>query len=393
MIQVPEIRRFYEACEAGRINSATSTDGRLVCFKYTEATAANADWDDVTLNARGIVFEVATGKIVARPWHKFFNWHELYGDHSLVSKTVEAVKKAGLPFGMEGRPIMLDKIDGSLGIAYWYGGEWHVNTGCNFNSPQALFATKWLRDHVRDGFCDSEHTYLFEIVWHLDRHPIKYGTDELVFLGMVDNATGNEELSIPYLDTVACRFGTHLPEVSRFDSLEKVVSICSSLPSDHEGFVLTWENGFKLKMKGAAYLKLVGFYEKCTDKYLWRAYDPVKNMFHANLDEMHGYAYVDDEPLIVPEELPEIRDRLELYVARYNGILESVVSDSDYVKALFPDMKGRAMYIKEHFPTDRHAPMLSYLRGDNIDKVKMLVNKCVMRPEKGASDTNFGVSD
>ena len=57
MIQIPHMSRFYEAANAGRLMSDTSDDGRLVCFKYTEATAANADWDEVTLNARGIVFE------------------------------------------------------------------------------------------------------------------------------------------------------------------------------------------------------------------------------------------------------------------------------------------------------------------------------------------------
>jgi hypothetical protein len=108
---------------------------------------------------------------------------------------------------------------------------------------------------------------------------------------------------------------------------------------------------------------------------------------------MRGYSYADDEPLVVPEELRDIQDRLELYVAKYNEIYESLIADGDYVKSAFPTVKDMALYIKEHFPTDRHAPMLSYVRGDSIDKVKKLVNKCLMRPEKGASDTYFGVAD
>ena len=113
MIQIPPMCAFYAAANDGRLMSDTSDDGRLVCFKYTEATAAHADWDEVTLNARGIVFEVATCKVVARPWHKFFNYHELFGDHELAKKTLEAVKKAGLPLGMDGIPLMYDKLDGS----------------------------------------------------------------------------------------------------------------------------------------------------------------------------------------------------------------------------------------------------------------------------------------
>jgi RNA ligase len=396
MIQLPPLLAFYKAVEDGRLMSDTSDDGRLVCFKYTEATAANADWDEVTLNARGIVFETATGKIVARPWHKFFNYHELFGDHELAKKTLDAVKKAGLPLDMDGIPVMLDKIDGSLGIVYWYDGKWNVNTGCSFHSPQAMWASRWLNDHMADKEALApitqsyaiNYTHLFEIVWHLDKHPIRYEQDRMVYLGAVETATGQEMRSMGVCAVCALLFGASRPEQFDFSSIDKVAEICKTLPADHEGFVITWPSGFKLKMKGDAYLKLLGFYDKCTDKYMWRAYDPVLNIFHANLDASKGYEYVDDEPLVVPEELTDVKARLERYVKKYSEALSYVISTGDSIATKMPTMAERAKYITTNFSKEQQAPLLSYVRGDKIENVKRIVNKTMMRPEKGASDKN-----
>ena len=44
-MQVPPLSKFYEAVEAGRIMMDTDPTDRLVCFRYTEETAAHADWD------------------------------------------------------------------------------------------------------------------------------------------------------------------------------------------------------------------------------------------------------------------------------------------------------------------------------------------------------------
>lgn len=389
MSQIPNLSEFYKAANDGRIMMNIDQSERLVCFKYTEETAAKADWDDVTLNARGIVFEIATGKIVARPWSKFFNYHELYGESELAEKTRIALETAGLPLGMSGVPNMLDKIDGSLAIAYCYDGEWYVNTSGNFTSAQALYATRWLRDHMLDSSVDYAHTYLFELTWHLDQHPIKYERDELVFLGMIDTESGKEELDLNLLKNVAeSVFGTHIPEMFAFNTLGEVAEICKSLPSNKEGFVLTWPNGFKLKMKGTAYLTLLSYYDKCTEKYLWRSYDPVLNIFHANLDEQHNYRYVDDEPLKIPEELVDIKKRMDEYVSEYNWNYFLVCTHGKEVMQRFDNMKDMAKYINDNFVPDFRAPIMSYVRNDSKERVKHMVNKCIMKPEVGASNKN-----
>lgn len=398
MVQLPHMSLFYEAEKAGRLMSDTSDDGRLVCFKYTEATAANADWDEVTLNARGIVFETATGKVVARPWHKFFNYHELFADTELAKKCRLALEKAGLPTQAAGKmEYTFEKIDGSLGIAYYYDGEWYVNTPGSFTSPQAQFATQWLRKRIdaakkkftRDMILDPEYTHLFEITWSKDLHPIKYDRDELVLLALINKHTGQEMFARCLMcDLAYDLLGSRTPEYFQFETLGEIADTCKELPSNKEGFVVTWENGFKLKMKGDAYLTMLGYYDKCTDKYFWRAYDPNLNIFHANLDAEHNYVYIDDEPLVIPEELFDIRNRMDLYVARYREALGHVVSTGDFIKTTYPSMKECALHIKKNFDDAMQAPLLSYVRGDRMETVKRIVNKTMMRPEKGASDKN-----
>ena len=65
-----------KAEELGRVSA--HRQGNLVGFKYTNGTIYSQDWDVVTLNARGIVFDSQTGNVIARPFKKFFNYNEFF---------------------------------------------------------------------------------------------------------------------------------------------------------------------------------------------------------------------------------------------------------------------------------------------------------------------------
>ena len=400
MAQVPDISEFYKAHEAGRIMMDTDPTGRLVCFRYTEETAAKADWDDVTLNARGIVFEKATGNIVARPYTKFFNYHELFTEGELQSKTRQALEHAGLPTKPEGRiSYVLDKIDGSLGVGFFYDGEWYVSTQGNFTSPQALFATDWLRKHLamaREKYpdhmiLDPNYTTLFEITWCKDKHPIRYDRDELVVIGLINKETGEELKSHGLLCEIGFDLlGSRAPSSFRYRSIEEIAEVCKTLPHDKEGFVVTWENGFKLKLKGAAYLKMLEFYTNCTDKNLWRAYDPILDIFHAHMDPVHGYKFLDDEPLIIPEELTEVKERMERFRDMFNKAYDYVKQQGAEIMARIPDMKERAIYINKNYHESDRAPLLMQVSPKRIDDcVKRAVVKTMLRPDENSNNDGF----
>ena len=315
----------------------------------------------MTLNARGIVFDKASELIVARPFTKFFNYHEVFGDHSKVPQTVAAIKHAGLPFGMVSGPVrMMEKIDGSLGIAFYYDGKWMVITPGSFSSPQAIFATDWLNKKLATATDNlpTDFTFLFEITWHKDKHPIKYDHDELVLLAMIERATGEETLSESELKFWANVIGTRTPMFYDFTSIEDVAKICETLPSTKEGFVLTWPNLFKLKMKGTAYLKMLEFYTNCTDKNMWRSYD--------------------------------VLERMELFRKKFKASYDYVMSQGNEIMGKFPDMKSRAIHINTNYPSEVRAPLLKFVspKCDEV-AVKRAVLKTMLRPDENSNTDGF----
>ena len=75
----------------------------LTIWNYTETVQYESKWDDITLQTRGLVTD-GDGKVVARPYRKFFNLEE--GKHIPTSNF-----------------DVYDKMDGSLGILFNYKGE------------------------------------------------------------------------------------------------------------------------------------------------------------------------------------------------------------------------------------------------------------------------------
>jgi RNA ligase len=55
-------------------------------------------------------------------------------------------------------------MDGSLGIAFYYKGDWIVATRGSFVSEQATKATKMLKKYPIEHL-DKNNTYLFEIIY------------------------------------------------------------------------------------------------------------------------------------------------------------------------------------------------------------------------------------
>jgi RNA ligase len=150
----------------------------LAVLNYSEKTTYDREWNEVTLQCRGLIYNTTTLEVVARPFKKFFNW----GEPSCP------VTKTG------GYVTVTDKMDGSLGILYKLPstGELAIATRGSFTSDQAVHATKVLQEKY-SGFRPSTGvTYLFEIVYPENRIVLDYGgEDDLYLLGCVDIRTGH----------------------------------------------------------------------------------------------------------------------------------------------------------------------------------------------------------
>ena len=151
MKEVKRLKDFISSAEQGRVYMQESPCGNLVLFNYTPETQFSRDWDSITLASRGIIFEKDSGSIIARPFGKFFNMeeHAQEGMEPIPNEDFE----------------VYEKVDGSLGILYYYDGKWRINTRGSFESEQARYANEVLLPKYDISNLDKSKTYLFEIIY------------------------------------------------------------------------------------------------------------------------------------------------------------------------------------------------------------------------------------
>lgn len=323
-----KLDKFIEAARSGRIEMHFHPiHSNLVGFKYSRNTVYSGDWDELTCNARGIVFDTDTGEVLARPFRKFFNYSEMFNDGmpTALVKKLDGIEGCDPNFDMKSvKYVVNEKIDGSLGIAFCYGDEWIVKTGGSFESDQAIWAQEWFDKHVDTSSMDKEHTYCFEIMYDADPHPIHYDYEGLYLLGVIDNATGNE-MEHSELAGLADLLGVNVARGMQFDSLDEAMVCARSAPSTMEGIVVTFENGFKMKVKGNEYLALQRAFHSIDEKSIVRAlnFDKYGNWkVYAHLDEKQNYKPIDDTELDIPEEFPDMRKFKEFILYEAEAIYQ-----------------------------------------------------------------------
>lgn len=150
---------------------------RIRIFNYTQSCQFDKAWDEVTMQCRGLIMNIETGEILARPFPKFFN----YGEY--VSN--------GWPIPIES-PIVTEKLDGSLGIMYFIDGKPYIATRGAFESDQAKWANKWWQKNVGNEVAEfaKNFTHLFEIIYPENRIVVNYDFSGLVYLCSVKISDG-----------------------------------------------------------------------------------------------------------------------------------------------------------------------------------------------------------
>ena len=297
------LEKCLEYEKLGWLNSHESEDGKLIGFKYSLQTVYDHAWDEITLCCRGIVFDKATGDIVAWPFNKFFNTEEIWTEDGQLAEVGKILQKLG--HGYEPKMTRffraMDKIDGSLGILFYYDGKWIIKTGGSFNSDQAKWAQKWLDkcvgQEILDRYLDYGWTYCFEIVTKEDPHVCHYNYEGLVLLGALDENHVESEM-IDIIE-IAGRIGVRYSAMKEFKTYQEMVKYARALDVDHEGFVVTFDSGFKVKVKGMEYLSKFHMISGITKKDI---------RLHFDIENLH----VDPEyKAAIPEELPQMKQYAE----------------------------------------------------------------------------------
>lgn len=284
--------------EDGFIKKSSHPNGDLFIYNYTEKTQFENYWTPETTQCRGLITD-DSGNIVARPFAKFFNIEQHKG-----SLPVE-------PFDV------YEKLDGSLGILYFYNNAPYIATKGSFTSRQAIEANNMLHSIYKDSvpLLDKKLTYLFEIIYPSNRIVVNYGDHQsLTLLGVVDIESGAD---LPIDSFVYLGF----PIVERHDGLQDIEIITKLNDNNKEGFVIRFKNGLRVKFKFNDYVRLHSIITEMTSKKVW-------GMFKDNVP-------FDDFIEQIPDELFSWFKKTEKFFKdEYKKIEETSLSELARIKAV-----------------------------------------------------------
>jgi RNA ligase len=235
------------AVETGLVRTQRHPSRPLTIYNYTEACQYSGAWTPVTLACRGLVVNAA-GKIVARPYAKFFNHSE---SHAPRLDPAAAV-------------AVTDKADGSLGIIFHDGDGLAVATRGSFASDQALHATALLRTRYAGFTPPPGLTVLVEIIYPGNRIVVDYrGMDDLVLLGAVDIATGRTYGPEAVPDWPG-------PAVETFGYATFAEALAAPPRDGREGLVVHFTGAdVRVKIKYADYVRLHRLVTGLTARTVW----------------------------------------------------------------------------------------------------------------------------
>ena len=210
----------------------------LTIWNYTEKVQYEGIFDEVTIQTRGLVTD-DKGKVVARPFRKFFNIEE--ERHTITSEF-----------------DVYEKMDGSLGILFNYDGQWVLATRGSFTSDQSVKGFFMLMKYDFKKL-HKDYTYLFEIIYDDNRIVVKYDYEDLVLLGMIHTETGYEvdlygEGNDVRFKNMVNNLGFNV--VKKYDGVRDFTELKSKVEQNAEGFVVRFTNGDRMKVKGEEYLRL-----------------------------------------------------------------------------------------------------------------------------------------
>lgn len=292
----------------------------LDILNYTPKTAYGRYWTDETEMCRGLIVNRRTKDVVARPFRKFFNLGEVPG---------QAIPAE--PF------VAYEKMDGSLGISYLdWDGLPSVATRGSFLSDQAKRATAVLRTKYADtlgrlaDLC-GVYTFCFEIILPENRIVIDYGDrTDLVLLAVFLTEDGSE-----LRDETVAALGLPFPRPRTwaYDNLEDLAFAIDGAEFDgHEGVVVCFESGFRLKIKRADYMRMHRIVTGITPRRIWEMLKdgapPVDRLFSGTPEGFQAWA----------------RERINDIEGEYRGV--ELGANSDYQQVMLaepPDRKAFAM--------------------------------------------------
>ena len=254
--------------EEGWLISQVHPSLDLTIYNYSQKTQYDKMWNEETLSCRGLVLD-SKGNVVARPFKKFFN----------LSEVEEEIPD--LPFEV------FEKMDGSLGIFFWYNENPIFASRGSFTSDQSKVGWEILKEMDYENLKKGV-TYLFEIIYPENRIVVDYGDQEkLVLLGAIETSTGEK---IPYSG-----IGENLERfelVRKWSNKKSISELAKENDLIREGYVLKFSNGFRVKVKFEEYCRLHKIITNVSNIDIWEKLKdglPLNEIVDKVPDEFYGW--------------------------------------------------------------------------------------------------------
>ncbi len=291
---------------------------------------------------RGLIFDTETGKLLSRPYHKFFNVGE---------REETAINKVNLyePH------VVLEKLDGSMirPIPTKEGFRLATKAGVTdvAMNAEVFIADKMnYRDFILE-MIDDRKTPIFEWCSRKNRIVVDYPEDKLILTGIRDNENGSY---VPYYKMVSAANYANIPVVKALAGLavQDINLFVNQVREwdDGEGVVLRFDNGHMVKVKADDYV----LRHKSKDQI-----GQEKNVLQTILEDS-----VDD---LVPLLTPDDANRLKAFQNAFWASVVDLCIDMDHLFQIgvekYPDKKDFAVeYVQKEIPP-MYTPIMYAMKG------------------------------
>jgi RNA ligase len=314
-ITLEELFGYINEIEGGYIRVGYHPeDNNIVILNYTELTTFERRWNKYTMSARGLILDLTDVKnngkiyILAKPFEKFFN----YGEMPDYEKDIDITRIE----------TVMEKMDGSMGVSYFFHDEIRFATRGSFVSEQAVKATEiWRKKYAgfihRQNYVSNPYTIITEIIYPQNRVVVDYGSKEdLVLLGIrnLHISKDFDEFNLEGLKFWSYYANMPMAGIYEGKTIHDLLEDKKNISANEEGWILKFPNGKRLKVKGDEYIQAHKIMYGLSDKAKVKAWSE---------GELEAYI------MMLPEEFrPELEglfDELELIADMLKLTLDSIL--------------------------------------------------------------------
>jgi hypothetical protein len=223
-----------------------STFENLICLKYHQYNSPMSE--KIVRQCRGIILDEADNwRIISYSFDKFFN----YGEPGSAQIDWNSAS-------------VFEKLDGSLMVLYFYGGEWRVQSSSRpdasgfVGEEQFTFEELFWQIWREQNYClpdDTNYCYSFEMMSPFNRVIVEQNRNRLVLHGVRNIKSLEEEHS--HTSLAARNYNWEIVSPSFFTNINEIIEQTANLdPKLQEGFIVVDDSFNRIKVKSPLYVAI-----------------------------------------------------------------------------------------------------------------------------------------